>query len=140
MESLQVCDYMNHRPVRLTIDVPVAEAVERLLNSGQSGGAVIDDRGRLVGFLSEQDCIAQMIESCYYREQVCRVKDIMQAPALSVKPYMSVIELAQQLIKNNMPRVYPVVDDDGVLVGSINRAAVLKAIDKQLRAGYQAVS
>jgi len=94
----------------------------------------------LVGFLSEQDCIAQMIESCYYREQVCRVKDIMQAPALSVKPYMSVIELAQQLIKNNMPRVYPVVDDDGVLVGSINRAAVLKAIDKQLRAGYQAVS
>ena len=84
MESWQVCDYMNQHPVRLLADMPVAEAVECLLNSGQSGGAVINERGRLVGFLSEQDCIAQMIESCYYREQVCRVKDIMQAPALSV--------------------------------------------------------
>ncbi len=139
MESLQVCDYMNHHPVRLLADMPVAEAVECLLNSGQSGGAVINDRGRLIGFLSEQDCIARMVESCYYREQVCRVKDIMQSPALSVKPYMSVIELAQQLVKD-MPRVYPVVDDDGILVGSINRAAVLKAIDKQLRAGYEVAS
>ena len=139
MESLQVCDYMNQHPVRLLADMPVAEAVECLLDSGQSGGAVINERGRLVGFLSEQDCIAQMIESCYYREQVCRVKDIMQAPALSVKPYMSVIELAQRLI-HEKPRVYPVVDDDGILVGSINRAAVLRAIDKQLRSGYQVAS
>lgn len=78
-----------------------------------------------------------MVESCYYREQVCRVKDIMQTPALSVKPYLSVIELAQTLLKEK-PRVYPVVDDDGILVGSINRTAVLKAIDKQLSSGYQA--
>ncbi|WP_018981442.1 CBS domain-containing protein [Salinimonas chungwhensis] len=139
MESLQVCDYMNHRPVKLTKDMPVAEAVEHLLQTGHSGGAVVDDRGRLTGFLSEQDCIRQMIESCYYREQVCRVKDIMQSPALSVKPYMSVIELAQLLLKDK-PRIYPVVDDDGVLVGSINRSAILKAIDKQLRAGYEVAS
>lgn len=139
MESLQVCDYMNHHPVKLLKDMPVAEAVERLLQSGQSGGAVADERGRLVGFLSEQDCIRQMIESCYYREQVCRVKDIMQSPALSVKPYMSVIELAQQLLQEK-PRIYPVVDDDGVLVGSINRSAILKAIDKQLRSGYEVAS
>lgn len=137
MESLQVCDYMNHHPVRLLEDMPVAEAVEALLNSGQSGGAVVSPRGKLVGFLSEQDCIKQMVESCYYREQVCRVKDIMQTPALSVKPYLSVIELAQTLLKEK-PRVYPVVDDDGILVGSINRTAVLKAIDKQLSSGYQA--
>ncbi|MBD3584810.1 CBS domain-containing protein [Salinimonas sp. HHU 13199] len=139
MESLQVCDYMNQHPVKLTKDMPVAEAVECLLQSGQSGGSVVDERGRLTGFLSEQDCIRQMIESCYYREQVCRVSDIMQSPALSVKPYMSVIELAELLLKDK-PRIYPVVDDDGVLVGSINRSAILKAIDKQLRSGYKVAS
>ncbi len=73
MESLQVCDYMNHHPVKLTKNMPVAEAVERLLQRQQSGGPVLDEAGKLCGFLSEQDCIKAMVESTYYREQVCRV-------------------------------------------------------------------
>lgn len=139
MESLQVSDYMNTHPVKLGLKMPVAEAVERLLASGQTGGPVVDEKGKVVGFLSEQDCIAQMIESSYYREQVCRVADIMRTPALTVKPYMSVLELAQLLLKEK-PRIYPVVDDDGVLTGTINRTNILKAIDVQLRSGYRKVA
>lgn len=139
MESLQVRDYMNTHPVKLHAEMPVAEAVEALLESGQSGGPVVDNKGKVVGFLSEQDCIAQMIASSYYREQICRVAEIMKAPAIVIKPYLSVIELAQLLIADK-PRVYPIVDDDGVLVGIINRSAVLKAIDVQLRSGYKKAS
>ncbi|WP_218309562.1 CBS domain-containing protein [Alteromonas antoniana] len=139
MKSLQVCDYMNTHPVKLKIDMPVAEAVETLLASGQTGGPVVNEKGKVVGFLSEQDCIKNMVESSYYREQVCRVSDIMRTPALTIKPYLSVVELAQTLIKEK-PRVYPIVDDDGVLLGTINRTAVLRAIDVQLRSGYQAAS
>jgi CBS domain-containing protein len=139
MESLLVSDYMNTHPVKLNGDMTVAEAVEALLACGQSGGPVIDIKGKVIGFLSEQDCIAQMIASSYYREQICRVAEIMKAPVVVIKPYLSVIELAQLLIKNKT-RVYPVVDDDGVLVGSINRTAVLRAIDVQLRSGYQHAS
>ena len=62
MESLQVCDYMNHHPVKLTKNMPVAEAVERLLQRQQSGGPVLDEAGKLCGFLSEQDCIKAMVE------------------------------------------------------------------------------
>ena len=61
MKSLQVCDYMNTHPVKLKIDMPVAEAVETLLASGQTGGPVINDKGKVVGFLSEQDCIKNMV-------------------------------------------------------------------------------
>ncbi|RDV27453.1 CBS domain-containing protein [Alteromonas aestuariivivens] len=139
MESLQVCDYMNLHPVKLRLDMPVAEAVERLLQSSQTGGPVVDDKGRVVGFLSEQDCLQRMIESSYYREQVCRVHDIMRTPALTVKPYTSVLELSQLLLKEK-PRIYPVVDDDGVLVGTINRSSVLRAIDIQLRSGYKKIA
>jgi len=135
MESLQVSDYMNHHPVKLSEDMTVAEAVERLLANNQTGGAVQNARGQVTGFLSEQDCLKMMIESSYYREQVCRVKDIMQTTVSAVKPWNSVLEVAQRLI-NERPRVFPVIDDDGVLVGVINRAAVLKAIDKQLQSGY----
>jgi predicted transcriptional regulator len=136
MESLKVADHMNRRAVKLLVDMPVAEAVEALLVGKQSGAPVVDDRNKVVGFLSEQDCLSQMITSSYYREQVCRVKDVMQVKVLSVKGYDSVLELAQTMLKEK-PKIYPVVDDSGNLLGSINRSEVLNAIDMQLRDGYK---
>jgi len=127
---------MNTRPVTFTCDMPVAEAVERLLDAKQMGGPVIDTQNKVIGFLSEQDCLVQMIESSYYREQVAHVKDIMRAEVLAIKPYTSVIELAQQMTTAK-PKIYPVVDDDGYLLGTINRTALLHAIDLQLHDGYK---
>jgi predicted transcriptional regulator len=135
MESLSVGDYMNKHPVTFTTEMPVVEAVERLLGSHQTGGPVIDLKNKVVGFLSEQDCLAQMLASSYYNEQISLVKDIMRSEVLSIKPYMSVLELAQQMLKEK-PKFYPVVDDDGYLLGSINRTAVLNAIDVQFKDGY----
>lgn len=127
---------MNQRPVTFTSNMPVAEAVERLLEGKQTGGPVIDTHNKVIGFLSEQDCLVQMIESSYYREQVALVKDIMRTEVLAIKPYTSVIELAQQMTTAK-PKVYPVVDDDGYLLGTINRSNLLHAIDLQLHDGYK---
>ena len=136
MESLKVQDYMNRRAVKLLPSMPVAEAVERLLLSKQTGGPVVNSQNELIGFLSEQDCLSQMITSSYYREQVARVEDIMKTPVLSVKGNDSIIELAQMMIKEK-PKVYPVLDESGVLIGSISRSEVLNAIDVQLHSGYE---
>lgn len=136
MESLKVSDYYNKHPVSFTTAMPVAQAVEKLLQGNQTGGPVVNERNHLVGFLSEQDCLAQMVESSYYREQVAQVQDIMAKDVLSVKPYHSVIEVAQMMVQQK-PKVYPVVDDDGILLGTINRADVLRAIDVQLNDGYK---
>jgi len=136
MESLNVSDHMNQRPVTFSADMTVAEAVERLLQSRQTGGPVVDSHNKIIGFLSEQDCLVRMIESSYYREQVAHVKDVMRTEVISVKPYLSVIELAQRMLTER-PKVYPIVDDDGYLLGTINRSALLNAIDLQLRDGYR---
>jgi CBS domain-containing protein len=136
MESLNVSDHMNQRPVTFKSDMTVAEAVERLLQSRQTGGPVIDEQNKVIGFLSEQDCLVRMIESSYYREQVAHVKDVMRTEVIAVKPYLSVIELAQRMMTEK-PKVYPIVDDDGYLLGTINRSALLNAIDLQLRDGYK---
>ncbi|MEP7703715.1 CBS domain-containing protein [Paraglaciecola sp. 25GB23A] len=136
MESLNVSDHMNQRPVTFKPDMTVAEAVERLLQSRQTGGPVIDEQNKVIGFLSEQDCLVRMIESSYYREQVAHVKDVMRTEVIAVKPYLSVIELAQRMMTEK-PKVYPIVDDDGYLLGTINRSALLNAIDLQLRDGYK---
>ncbi len=136
MESLLVSDYLNQRPVTFTKNMPVAEAVEKLLHSHQTGGPVIDEHNKMVGFLSEQDCLRQMLESSYYREQVAQVHEIMVTEVLSVKPYSSVLEVAQSMLSAK-PKVYPVVDDDGYLIGTISRSQVLNAIDVQLQDGYK---
>lgn len=127
---------MNRHPVKFNAEMPVAEAVELLLQSKQNGGPVLDENRKVVGFLSQQDCIEQMIESSYYREQVARVKSIMHKEVLTAKPYDSVLELAQQMLKQR-PKIYPVLDDDGILLGTITRTDVLRAIDVQLRDGYK---
>ncbi len=137
MESLQVKEYMNHYPVTFTADMVVEEASLRFLKTKQIGGPVIDKNNHLVGFLSEGDVLAKMIESIYYNEQRVNVADLMRKDVLTVKPYDSVIELGQTMLLNK-PKVYPVVDDDGNLLGTICRNDVLQAIDKHMRSGFQA--
>ena len=67
---------------------------------------------------------------------IADVAYLMRKDVLTVKPYDSVIELGQQMLKNK-PKVYPVVDDDENLLGTISRNDVLRAIDLHLRSGYK---
>lgn len=136
MESLKVSDYMNHRPVAFSEDMPVELAVEKLIQTSQTGGPVINNHKKLIGFLSEMDCMAAMLESTYHCEQTASVGEVMRREVLSVKEYHSVIEVAQMMLDPQKPKVYPVVDDDGFLLGSLSRTDVLRAIDAQLHSCY----
>lgn len=137
MESVQVREYMNLYPVTFTPEMVIEEASLRFLKTKQIGGPVIDSNKRLVGFLSESDVLAKMLETIYYNEHIANVEDLMRKDVLSVKPYDSIIELAQNMLKNK-PKVYPVVDDDGNLLGTICRNDVLMAIDRHMRSSFNA--
>ncbi len=136
MASLKIEEYMNHYPVTFTADMAVEEASLRFLKTKQIGGPVIDDNGKLIGFLSESDVLAKMLETIYYNEHIADVADLMRKEVLSMKPYDSVIELGQLMLKNK-PKVYPVIDDDDNLLGTICRNDVLQAIDLHLRANLK---
>ena len=137
MESVQIKEYMNHYPVTFTPDMVIEEASLRFLKTKQIGGPVIDKNNKLVGFLSESDVLEKMLESIYYNEHVTDVEALMRKDVLSVKPYDSIVELGQSMLKNK-PKVYPVVDDDGNLLGTICRNDVLQAVDKHMRASFHA--
>ncbi|AWB57314.1 MULTISPECIES: CBS domain-containing protein [unclassified Colwellia] len=138
MNSLEVKEYMNHYPVTFTPEMVVEEAALRFLKTKQIGGPVIGKDNKLIGFLSESDVLSKMIETIYYNEHIADVASLMHKEVLTVKPYDSVIELGQQMLKNK-PKVYPVVDDNGNLLGTISRNDVLRAIDLHLRSGYPKV-
>ena len=139
MESLLIKDYMNHYPVTCTPEMVVEEASLRFLKTKQIGGPVINKKKAVIGFLSESDILAKMLASIYHNEHTTDVEGLMNKDVLSVKPYDSIVELAQSML-GNKPKVYPVVDDDGHLLGTICRNDVLKAIDQHMKVSFHAGS
>jgi len=126
MQSLKIEEYMNHYPVTFTEKMSVEEASLRFIKTKQIGGPVIDSHYKLLGFISEGDVLGKMLDTVYFNENVGFIKDIMRKEVLSVKPYDSIIELGQSMLKDR-PKVYPVIDDDGNLLGTISRNEVLQA-------------
>ena len=135
MESIQVKEFMNHYPVTFTPEMVIEEASFRLLKTKQLGGPVVDNTKKLIGYLSESDLLKNMLASSYHREHIANVADIMQCDVLSVKPYDSIVDIARQML-DDKPKIYPVVDDDGMLLGTISRNDVLQAVDRHLRVIY----
>jgi len=139
MDLLKISDHMNRHPVTFTEDMSVEEAVNKLILAEQLGGPVINKEKKVIGFVSEQDCLSRMLSCTYHLQQSASVKDVMRTEVLTVKSYHGIVDLAQTMLMSK-PKVYPVVDDDGYLLGVISRTDVLRAIDLELHSHYKAVS
>lgn len=139
MDLLKIADHMNRHPVTFTEEMSVEEAVNKLILAGQLGGPVINKEKKVIGFVSEQDCLSRMLSGTYHLQQAASVRDVMRTEVLTVKSYHGIVDLAQTMLMAK-PKVYPVVDDDGYLQGVISRTDVLRAIDLELHSHYKAVS
>ncbi|MGS0680065.1 CBS domain-containing protein [Shewanella sp. 125m-7] len=136
MDSINVEEHMDRQPVLLSPSMSLATAVELLLNNKKLGAPVVESDGKLVGFLSQQDCLAVMLKSSYHCDLTAIVKDCMRTDVLSVTPSTSVLQLAEQML-GPKPKVYPVVAE-GKVVGTINRTNVLEAINTYMQQCYLA--
>ncbi|MGP1721719.1 MULTISPECIES: CBS domain-containing protein [Shewanella] len=134
MDSIKIKDHMDRRPILLTADMSLAIAVEKLLESNKSGAPVVDSVGKLVGFLSQQDCLSVMLKSSYHCDMTSTVADCMKSPVLTVAPDDSILELAEQML-GAKPKIYPVLND-GRVIGTINRTNVLKAMNIYMQQCY----
>ncbi|ABO23632.1 CBS domain-containing protein [Shewanella loihica] len=134
MESMKVVDYMDRQPVLLQADMTLAAAVEKLLSQKKLGAAVVDAQGHLVGFLSQQDCLAVMLKSTYHCDLTANVSDCMRTDVLTVSKDEPIISLAEQMLLPK-PKIYPVIDQ-GRVVGIIDRNAVLRAINTSMQECY----
>jgi len=130
LKSLLIKDYMTKNVSTFAPELDISEAIQFLNKHKISGAPVVDDRGNLVGMLSEQDCLKVALQSSYYEDQVGgSVSEYMTAPVKTVGDSASVVDLADKFIKSSFKR-YPVLDEDGNLVGQISRSDVLRAMDK----------
>jgi CBS domain-containing protein len=137
MRSILVSDYMNHQPTVILHTANIRDAVMLMLSKKIIGIAVVDEDRNLVGYVSEQDCISQMLNVVFHSEEPGPVHEVMEKVVLSVTPDTTVVELAETIIKSR-PKNYPVIDEDGKLVGLISRTEVLHAlIDKSIESYHK---
>ena len=129
MKSILVRDYMTRKIVTLDQDMEIMAATRCLIDKNISGAPVLDSHGRLVGVLSERDCMKVAMHSGYHDVPYGLVRDYMSPNPESVTPEQSVLTVAEKFIHGRFRR-YPVVDN-GRLVGIISRRDVLSAMKKK---------
>ncbi|GAB1257188.1 CBS domain-containing protein [Aurantivibrio plasticivorans] len=125
--SILVTDYMDNDPHAIPVSANVRDAVESLLKSKVHGAPVVDEQHKLVGFVSEQDCIKELLNYAFYCEEPSPVTKVMRTEVITTTPETSIVELAENMTAQR-PKNYPVVDNFGKLIGLINRSHILKAL------------
>ncbi|RRJ84531.1 CBS domain-containing protein [Aestuariirhabdus litorea] len=126
--AIRVADYMtrNHPPIACGTDLGLV--VERLTKEHVPGLPVVDEQHRVVGWVSEQDCIRAVLNESYYCDQKARVNEVMRSDVLTVSPDDDIIFLATQMLEDK-PKLYPVVHN-GELMGLITRSDILRALNE----------
>ena len=127
LETTRVRDYMSTQLLTFTPEMEVMNAVHQLVKSGHSGAPVVDADGKLVGMLSERDCMHIALVAAQDTCVAGPVSRYMHADVETVGSDMSLTQLASLFLNNRGFRRYPVVDA-GKLVGQISRSDVLRAI------------
>ena len=129
LKSVLIKDYMATNLSTFTPETPISEAIQFLNTHKISGAPVINHLGCLVGMLSEKDCLKVALQSTYYEDWVGGVvSEYMTAMVETVDDSASVVDLAEKFLKSTYKR-FPVLNEDGVLVGQISRSDVLRALD-----------
>jgi CBS domain-containing protein len=126
--SLSLDAYMVKRPVCVNANDSIIDAVEVILENSVSGVCVIDDKGQLVGMLSELDCLEAIVDRIYVNKKSSAgyVYEVMTKDVEVNKPNDDIISVAASMLDNKRRR-RPVVSDDK-LVGQITCRQILGAI------------
>ena len=117
---------MTRDLITLKPDTEVLRALYLLAEHDISGAPVVDEKGNLMGILTEKDCIRSALEAAYHSEYAGLVADFMSSTVAVVCPDDSIVDTAERFLKKSYHR-YPVVEDSR-LVGVISRRDVIRAL------------
>jgi CBS domain-containing protein len=129
LNSVLVKDHMSTKLVTLDPNMDVLSAAHALIKNVIAGAPVVDENHRLVGILTERDCMRVAMQAEYHGTPGGPVRQYMTKNPQYVSPDESILHVAQLFIDGKYHR-YPVVKNDR-LVGMISRRDVMHAMGKQ---------
>jgi len=124
---LSVRDYMTRELITFRPDQSVEEVIDLLIKHRISGGPVVDEDGKLVGVISEGDCIKHVSESRYFNMPMeeSTVSSKMIRDVDTIDGNMNIFDAANKFLTARRRR-FPILED-GRLVGQISQKDILKA-------------
>ncbi|WP_429933632.1 CBS domain-containing protein [Agrobacterium vitis] len=141
---------MTKSPIVITPEAKVSEAAAVMLGRRISGLPVVDAKNQVVGIVTEGDFLRRgelgterrnswlrdwltnpgKLAEDYIRTHGRRIDEVMTTTLITVSPTASLSEAVDLMERHNIKRL-PVISD-GVLVGIISRADVLRALAQHL--------
>ncbi|AYF22138.1 formate transporter FocA [Vibrio parahaemolyticus] len=152
-----VKDIMNPKPVTLSVEMPVAAALDTLLDNNLTSAPVVDLHNRLVGFFSTHDVMVELWCQDYIPVKDQKVVDLMSRDVVAIDAGDRLVDVVEFLcidkeqlyptssmgiatrltslsleeraksMKVSKPQVLPVLEN-GQMVGVVTRQEVLKAL------------
>lgn len=125
-------DLMTTSLITFRREQTILEAIQTLTKNGVSGGPVVDESGRLVGVLSELDCLRVLATDEFYHEEqeegAALVGRFMTDGGKTISPDLGIYAIAHYFLTTSVRRL-PVVTDGDRLVGQVSRRDVLRGIE-----------
>lgn len=128
LRSVSLTDYMRKNPFKVMADDHLFDAIEVITRNRLSGVIVVDAAGRLVGMLSEMDCLRAIVAATYNQSaDVGWVHEYMTAEVISCRVSDNIVDVAVDMMAKGHRR-RPVIDHAGNLVGVITCRKLLEVI------------
>lgn len=130
IQSAKVSEFMTVKLVTFTPSQTMGEVTALLLKKNLSGGPVLDESGKLVGMISEGDCLKQTVRGQYSNtpNNDGIVADHMVREVITIDPDMGILDAAQKFLSVRLRR-FPVMKD-GKLLGQISQRDILRAVNE----------
>ena len=124
---LLVKDIMTTNLILFTIDQSIHEVMNSFIKNKISGGPVVDDRGKLIGVISEADCMKEISDSRYFNMPILdkTVGHFMTKEVETLPASMTLFDAASKFHDTSRRR-FPVLEN-GKLVGQISRKDIVIA-------------
>ena len=125
--TVLVKDIMTTNLVLFTVEQSIHEVMNSFIKNKISGGPVVDDRGKLIGVISEADCMKEISDSRYFNMPILdkSVAHFMTKKVDTIAANISVFDAAALFSKSTRRR-YPVMEKN-LLVGQVSRKDIVIA-------------
>lgn len=97
MINLKIKDFMSHQPPKIIATTLLADAISIIENSPQDSAVVLDNN-KVVGLLSERDCLKTLIANSYYCDGAPIVSEFMKSDIVTVDAEDNIIDLANKVV------------------------------------------
>jgi CBS domain-containing protein len=126
-KRLLVSDVMSHKLVLFRPDESIHEVMKKFIKFRVSGGPVVDISGKLIGIISEADCMKEISDSRYFNMPILdkTVKHFMTDKVQTIDASTTVFDAASLFFKTRKRR-FPVLKKD-TLVGQLSRKDIVIA-------------